>query len=192
MINFKKYLEEASTNYVIKHKKTKQVLNTHSDYATAKDEHEGLGKDKVHYGVYKQTKKDAALKHRNQGTMMKEGKRGLWDNIHAKRKRIKAGSGERMRKPGSKGAPSDQDFKNSQKEAIELDELSKKTLGSYVKKASKQVGDLDRSSHELMAKGFDSKDRKTASAYMKASDKKYKKLGNRHKGISKAVDKITK
>jgi len=32
-------------------------------------------------------------------------KRGLWDNIHAKRKRIAAGSGERMRKPGEKGAP---------------------------------------------------------------------------------------
>jgi len=30
---------------------------------------------------------------------------GLWANIHAKRQRIKAGSGERMRKPGSKGAP---------------------------------------------------------------------------------------
>jgi hypothetical protein len=36
---------------------------------------------------------------------LEEGERGLWDNIHAKRKRIKAGSGERMRKPGSKGAP---------------------------------------------------------------------------------------
>ena len=32
-------------------------------------------------------------------------KKGLWANIHAKRKRIAAGSGERMRKPGSKGAP---------------------------------------------------------------------------------------
>ena len=32
-------------------------------------------------------------------------KKGLWANIHAKRKRIKAGSGEKMRKPGSKGAP---------------------------------------------------------------------------------------
>lgn len=30
---------------------------------------------------------------------------GLWANIHAKRARIKAGSGEKMRKPGSKGAP---------------------------------------------------------------------------------------
>ena len=30
-------------------------------------------------------------------------KRGLYANIHAKRKRIKAGSGEKMRKPGAKG-----------------------------------------------------------------------------------------
>jgi len=41
-------------------------------------------------------------------------KRGLWDNIHAKRERIKHGSGEHMRKPGSKGAPSKQDFIDSQ------------------------------------------------------------------------------
>ena len=41
-------------------------------------------------------------------------KRGLWDNIHAKRKRIKGGSGETMRKPGDKGAPSAQDLKDSQ------------------------------------------------------------------------------
>ena len=38
-------------------------------------------------------------------------KPGLWANIHAKRKRIKAGSGERMRKPGEKGAPSGADLK---------------------------------------------------------------------------------
>lgn len=41
-------------------------------------------------------------------------KRGLWDNIHAKRKRIKAGSGEKMRKPGSKGAPTAKALKRSQ------------------------------------------------------------------------------
>ncbi len=58
-------LTEAETNYVIKHKKTKQVLNTHSDYNTAKDEHEGLGDEKSEYGIYKQTKKDAALRNRN-------------------------------------------------------------------------------------------------------------------------------
>lgn len=58
-------LNEADVKYVIKHKKTKQVLNTHDDYATAKDEHEGLGDEKSEYGVYKQTKKDAALRNRN-------------------------------------------------------------------------------------------------------------------------------
>ena len=41
-------------------------------------------------------------------------KRGLWANIHAKRKRIKAGSGERMRKKGAKGAPTEEQIKNSQ------------------------------------------------------------------------------
>jgi hypothetical protein len=43
-------------------------------------------------------------------------KKGLWANIHAKRKRIKAGSGERMRKPGSKGAPSAGDLKDAAKD----------------------------------------------------------------------------
>jgi hypothetical protein len=43
-----------------------------------------------------------------------KGKRGLWDNIHAKRKRIKAGSGEKMRSPGDPGAPSAKDLRDSQ------------------------------------------------------------------------------
>ena len=47
-------------------------------------------------------------------------KTGLWDNIHAKRKRIKRGSGERMRKPGSKGAPTAADFKAASEEASTL------------------------------------------------------------------------
>jgi len=44
-------------------------------------------------------------------------KRGLYANIHAKRKRIKAGSGEKMRKPGSKGAPTNRAFKQAAKTA---------------------------------------------------------------------------
>lgn len=44
-------------------------------------------------------------------------KRGLYANIHAKRKRIKAGSGERMRKPGAEGAPKASDFKKAAKTA---------------------------------------------------------------------------
>jgi hypothetical protein len=47
--------------------------------------------------------------------IISEGKTGpgLWANIHAKRKR-----GERMRKPGSKGAPTDQDFKDAASEGV--------------------------------------------------------------------------
>ena len=43
--------------------------------------------------------------------------KGLYANIHAKRKRIKADSGERMRKPGSKGAPTNAAFKKASKTA---------------------------------------------------------------------------
>ncbi len=48
---------------------------------------------------------------------MQKKKSGLYANIHAKRKRIKAGSKERMRKPGSKGAPTAKAFKDSAKTA---------------------------------------------------------------------------
>jgi len=48
-------------------------------------------------------------------TEIDEGKTGLWANIHAKRERIKHGSGEKMRKPGSKGSPSAQNFKDASK-----------------------------------------------------------------------------
>lgn len=41
--------------------------------------------------------------------------KGLYANIHAKRKRIAEGSGEKMRKPGSPGAPTDMAFKKSEK-----------------------------------------------------------------------------
>jgi hypothetical protein len=44
-------------------------------------------------------------------------KPGLYSNIQAKRARIAAGSGERMRKPGAKGAPSKADFEESAKTA---------------------------------------------------------------------------
>lgn len=44
-------------------------------------------------------------------------KKGLYANIHAKRKRIEEGSGEKMRKVGSKGAPTKADFKQAAKTA---------------------------------------------------------------------------
>jgi hypothetical protein len=44
-------------------------------------------------------------------------KAGLYANINAKRERIKAGSGEKMRKPGTEGAPTAKAFKQSAKTA---------------------------------------------------------------------------
>ena len=48
---------------------------------------------------------------------MPTAKRGLYANINAKRERIKHGSGEKMRKPGAKGAPTAAAFKKSAKTA---------------------------------------------------------------------------
>jgi hypothetical protein len=44
-------------------------------------------------------------------------KKGLYSNIHAKQERIAKGSGEKMRKVGSKGAPTAKAFRDSKKTA---------------------------------------------------------------------------
>jgi hypothetical protein len=49
--------------------------------------------------------------------MKKKGDPGLYAAIHAKRKRIAEGSGEKMKKPGTKGAPTKADFKQAAKTA---------------------------------------------------------------------------
>tara|TARA_R110002126_G_scaffold98089_6_gene228356 strand:+ start:8446 stop:8667 length:222 start_codon:yes stop_codon:yes gene_type:complete len=54
-------------------------------------------------------------------------KKGLYANIHAKRKRIAAGSGEKMRKKGSKGAPTDKAFTESAKAFTESAKTAKLT-----------------------------------------------------------------
>ena len=66
------------------------------------------------------------------------GKVGLWDNIHAKQERIKHGSGERMRKPGSKGAPTALDFKTAagKKDGGSVDKKSKSSYGGLIKRSN--------------------------------------------------------
>jgi hypothetical protein len=56
-------------------------------------------------------------------------KPGLYSNIHKKRRRIAAGSGEKMRKPGTKGAPTAKAFKQSAKTAKR--KPKRKTKRSY-------------------------------------------------------------
>jgi hypothetical protein len=58
-----------------------------------------------------------------------EEKRGLWANIHAKRKRIAAGSGERMRKPGEEGAPTASALKAAQ-EALNPNKAANREIGT--------------------------------------------------------------
>jgi hypothetical protein len=81
-----------------------------------------------------------------------EEKTGLWDNIHAKRERIKNGSKERMRKPGSEGAPTKQDFIDSKsvKEATEDEreydfegEMAKSQLYSMIEDAKYIISMLE-------------------------------------------------
>ncbi len=60
-------------------------------------------------------------------------KNGLYANIHAKRERIAAGSGEKMRKPGTEGAPTAKAFKESAKTA-------KKTRRDQIKDACDKCG----------------------------------------------------
>ena len=58
---------------------------------------------------------------------------GLYANIHAKRERIKNGSGEKMRKVGQKGAPTAEAFKESAKTA-------KKTRREHIEDACSKCG----------------------------------------------------
>ena len=150
---------------------------------------------------------------------MKEGKRGLWDNIHAKRKRIKAGSGERMRKPGSEGAPTNADFKAASEgvmpTADEPSAKDKKVAQKIrdmmakekkpVKEDSEQIDELSKPTMgRYINKAKDSIDMTSYRSGIKdgtaiSSSKPYtsnnpleKKLSKRHKGIETAVKKLTK
>lgn len=71
-----------------------------------------INPSKMSKGVKKARRDDTDFTQYAEG-----GKVGLYDNIHKKRARMAAGSGEKMRKPGSKGAPSKADFIKSAKTA---------------------------------------------------------------------------
>lgn len=143
---------------------------------------------------------------------MKEGKRGLWDNIHAKRKRIKAGSGERMRKPGSEGAPTNADFKaasegvmptadepsvKDKKVAQKIRDMMAKEK-KPVKEDSEQIDELSKPTMgRYINKAKDSIDMASyrqghKEAHGSSSKPLEKKLTKRHKGIETAVGKLTK
>ena len=71
-----------------------------------------ISSSKMPKGVKKARRDDTDFTQYAEG-----GEVGLYANINAKKKRIAAGSGEKMRKVGSKGAPTSQAFINSAKTA---------------------------------------------------------------------------
>jgi DNA-binding ferritin-like protein len=68
--------------------------------------------------------------------LVNEAKSGLYDNIHKKRMRIKMGSGEKMRKPNSKGAPTDKSFKAAAKTIKENSNEYEHESGEYDQEGS--------------------------------------------------------
>lgn len=94
------------------------------------------------------------------------GKRGLWANIHAKRKRIKAGSGEKMRKPGSEGAPTSEALQESQTKKASFDREQLKSR--IIEKLAFQL----KAKHKNPSGGLNSKGRK---AYNRATGGNLKK-----------------
>ena len=74
-----------------------------------------INPSKMPKGKVKKRRDDTDFEQFKKGGMANHP--GLYANIHAKQQRIAAGSGEHMRKPGSKGAPSKHDFVESAKTA---------------------------------------------------------------------------
>jgi hypothetical protein len=89
-------------------------------------------------GIPQKVGKDFA--EADKGKKFKSG--GLYENIHKKRARIEAGSGERMRKAGSKGAPSKADFIESAKTAKKKDGGVSLAVGRGEKLPTKQGAGL--------------------------------------------------
>jgi hypothetical protein len=119
---------------------------------------------------------------RNKMGYMKEGGKlpGLWANIHAKQERIKSGSGEHMRKPGSKGAPTNYDLKHSQS--------TKMAKGGDVKLSIKRGEKLPTSQGAgLTAKGRAKVNRETGSN-LKAPQAK----GSRHDSFCARMSGVVK
>ena len=107
-------------------------------------------------------------------------KPGLYANIHAKRKRIAAGSGEKMRKPGSAGAPTKANFKRSAKTAKKKRDLK------YANSRSREIKRADsqkkrraakKRGKNIKGKDYDHKDQKFKSIK--------KNRGNDGKGTKK-------
>lgn len=119
-------------------------------------------------------------------------KRGLWYNIHKKRKRIESGSGERMRKPGSEGAPSEKDLRNSQTEEALEENINEEELDEArisIVKARIRGGKIQRRKRVSNVPGMTL--RGGTLKRMSAAERRRRKMGAR-KGKAKRRAKLSR
>ena len=108
MKSFRKYMSEGGLDPVNK----KALKGKHKDRKAGDIDNDGDVDSSDKY-LHKRRKAISKAVTNEEAEEIEEGESGLWANINKKRKRIKNGSGEKMRKPGSDGAPTDQDFKDA-------------------------------------------------------------------------------
>jgi len=108
----------------------------------------------------------------------------LWANIHAKRERIKNGSGERMRKPGSKGAPTKDALKSAQEAFKMPPESVADKLRRRQQELRKKSGLPDPEHYKKMA----AQKQKEIDALKTEEDSRLEKSGY-HKGLSPSTAK---
>tara|TARA_B110000977_G_C10972552_1_gene452886 strand:+ start:370 stop:1023 length:654 start_codon:yes stop_codon:yes gene_type:complete len=108
MKSFRKYMSEGGLDPVNK----KALKGKHKDRKDGDIDNDGDVDSSDKY-LHKRRKAISKAVTNEEAEEIEEGESGLWANINKKRKRIKNGSGEKMRKPGSDGAPTDQDFKDA-------------------------------------------------------------------------------
>ena len=109
-------------------------------------------------------------------------KQGLYANIHKKRARIKAGSGEKMRKPNSKGAPTAANFKRS-------DETAKAEMGGTMNNLNntkmnlkkKKMKDGGKFGMLSVKAGYDNNPNATAADRIVGAKKSKNKMGGKKK-----------
>ena len=111
MKSFRKYMSEG-LDPVDK----KALKGKHKDRKDGDIDNDGDVDSSDQY-LHKRRKAIAKATTNEESEEIEEGESGLWANINKKRKRIKNGSGEKMRKPGSKGAPTAKAFKKAAKTA---------------------------------------------------------------------------
>ena len=138
-----------------------------------------------------------ALSEKKAAGYKEGGRPGLWENIHAKRERIKEGSGERMRKPGSKGAPTAQDFKDASAKMKKGGEAKKEPKSivkqeiALLKKANAPAKIIKHEEQELV-EGYEGGGTVTPLTMMKDKAKSKEMVPQQRRAVAPSVQNVVR